>query len=206
MSGFDDHAFDIAQAEVELTEFRNLLDGTRDLQERDQVLKAFDRWRNLCAMFGQFHGQIQTADRIKREFTIEKFRADLAVARSGMTSVCFVEFEPAAPHCIFKQTGRSIPIWSPDFEKGFSQVVDWAWAIDVYKKTPPFETMFGSTRPNCVGVLVIGRDTDLSDAIARDRWEWRSQKVGVDSWPVTLLTYDQLYLYLPMISSIFIYL
>jgi hypothetical protein len=193
VSSFEAHAFDIVQAETELLEFGRLLQSTKDLKERDQILKAFDRWKNLCALFGQFHGKIRTADRIRREFAIEHFRADLAVGLSGTSNYCFVEFEGAKSNCIFRQAARSTPEWSRDFEKGFSQMVDWAWAHDVYKDTPPFVDTFGSSRPNCIGVLVIGRDSELRTATARDRWDWRSMKVTVDGWIVTLLTYDELH-------------
>jgi Domain of unknown function (DUF4263) len=193
VSGFEVHAFDLLQAQAELVEFGQLLHSTTDLRERDQVLKAFDRWKNLCALFGLFHAKIRTADRIRRECTIEGFRADLAVGLSGTNAWCFVEFESAKPHCMFRQSARRVPEWSRHFEKGFSQIVDWAWAHDVYRDTGPFVDAFGSSRPNCLGVLVIGRDSELRSATARDRWEWRSKKVVVDGWIVTLLTYDELY-------------
>ena len=194
MSGFGAHRFDILEAERELSAFRFLLQGMDRLKEREHILTAFKGWPNLCAMFGQFHGQIRTADRIRREFAVGPFRADLAVRLEGTRNFLFVEFEGARPGCIFRHSGRTIPEWSRDFEKGFSQIVDWAWAHDVHRTTPPFLNLFGE-RPNCVGVLVIGRDGELADPVSRDRWGWRSRKVQADGWIVTLLTYDDLLLH-----------
>ncbi len=194
MSDFESHAFDIVAAQSEMDEFRVLLDGSEELKERKQVLKSFDGWKNLCALFGMFHGKIRTADRIRREFTVDKFRADLVVGASEGNSFCFVEFEGAKRKCIFKKESRWLPVWSQDFEKGFSQIVDWAWALDIGKSTPIYPTVFGSSRPDCIGVLVIGRDGELRDPVARDRWEFRSRKVSVDGWSVILLTYDELFI------------
>ena len=173
-SPFIEHSFDLIAAQTELAEFKTLLDSNADLKEREQVLASFKRWPNLCALFGKFHGQITIADRIKREFRVEGyFRTDLTVKLGDKDHVCLVEFEGATPNCIFKQGDRTIDDWAPAFEKGFSQVVDWAWAIDEYRHTPPFRDAFGSERPDFIAVLVIGRDSALSSMTARECSETR---------------------------------
>ena len=58
MSGFEVQAFDLLQARAELGEFGQLLRTATDPKERDQVLKAFDRWKNLCVLFGLFHANL----------------------------------------------------------------------------------------------------------------------------------------------------
>lgn len=192
---FEKHVFDIEKARGELSEFKQLLDANVRLAERKQVLSSFRRWPNLCAMFGKFHGSIGIADLIAHEFSIGRLlRTDLTVKRAGTDNVCLVEFEGAADRDIFKPSRRTIDRWARSFENGFSQVVDWAWAIDTYRQTADFQDAFGSTRPNFVPVLVIGRETALNDTSARDRWRWRSQKVNVDARPITLLTFDELHL------------
>ncbi|MGX7704133.1 Shedu anti-phage system protein SduA domain-containing protein [Methylobacterium sp. Gmos1] len=190
---FEDHSFDLAAAELELAAFKHLLDTNTDLAERGQVLANFDRWPNLCAMFGFYHARIQFADRIKREFRIGSFfRTDLTVRRSDTDSVCVVEFEGASSKDIFEPSKRGIDPWARTFEKGFSQIVDWAWALDTYRTNPDFIDAFGSPRPNLVGVLVIGRATSLANRTAKDRWEWRRNKVNVDGMKVSLITFDEL--------------
>lgn len=192
---FDEHKFDIAKAQRELGEFKTLLDTNTALRERAQVLAGFKRWPNLCALFGKFHGQIGIADLIKREFGIARLlRTDLTVSLKGSTNFCLVEFEGAGNNDIFKGgNNKTVSEWARPFEKGFSQVVDWAWALDTGKYDPTFKDAFGTSRPNCLGILVIGRSTSLTNSSARDRWDWRSQKVGVDGIKVTLLTFDDLY-------------
>lgn len=124
---FEDHVFDLAAAGQELAAFKHLLDTNSDLAERRQVLAGFDMWPNLCAMFGFYHGRIQFADRIKREFRIGSFfRTDLTVRRSDTDGICVVEFGGASRKHIFEPSEAGIDRWARSFEKGFSQIVDWA--------------------------------------------------------------------------------
>ncbi len=193
-SYFDAHVFSLTDAEDELAEFKTLLDINTDLAERDQVLASFKKWPNLCAMMGQYNTRIGIGDLIKREFRIiPHFRTDLTVRRAGTSNICLIEFEGASDRHIFKDSGRGIDTWARAFEKGFSQVVDWTWALDHYRKTGDYVDAFGGERPNIVGVLVIGRSTSLSTAIRKDRWEWRRNKVKADSFTLTLVTFDELY-------------
>jgi hypothetical protein len=191
---FIEHTFDIAKAQSELAELKTLLDANTDLKEREQILKRIRGWPNLCALFGKFHGEISIADRIKLESPIEGyFRTDLTVKLGDTDHIALVEFEGASANCIFKPGDSTIDPWAQAFEKGFSQIVDWAWAIDEYRQTPLLRDAFGSERPNFIGVLVIGRDTALKDDTARSRWKWRSRNVLVGGGAVTLLTYDDLH-------------
>ncbi len=104
-----------------------------------------------------------------------------------------VEFEGASDRHIFDDSERGIDPWGRAFEKGFSQIVDWTWALDHYRTTRDYVDAFGGYRPNIVGVLVIGRSTSLTTTVRKDRWEWRRNKVKVDSFTVTLVTFDELY-------------
>lgn len=195
MSGFVAHAFDLVEAGRELGTFGDLLRENDDLRERAHILRAFAGWPNLCALFGQFHGRIGTADRFRHEMALAHFRADLTVGLAGTNNYCFIEFEGARRGSIFRRTGRGIPRWSVEFERGFSQIVDWAWAHDIHKATPAFLDTFGFARLDCLAILVIGRDHELADSVARDRWGWRGAKVKVDGWAVALMTYDELFLH-----------
>lgn len=191
---FNQHIFSLVDAEKELGEFQQLLTQNTDLAERDQVLKNFDRWPNLCALMGHYNPSVGIADLIKREFRIvPHFRTDLTVRRSNTKNVCLIEFEGAHAKSIFEKSDRGVDTWARAFEKGFSQVVDWTWALDHYRQTSDYVDAFGSARPNMVGVLVIGRATSLSSTAQQDRWDWRSLKVKADSFTLTLVTFDQLY-------------
>lgn len=191
---FDAHAFNLSDAEVELAAFKILLDTNTDLAERDQVLASFRKWPNLSAMMGQYNVRLGIGDLIKHEFRIlPHFRTDLTVRRGGTDNVCLIEFEGASERHIFQDSERGIDTWARAFEKGFSQIVDWTWALDHYRRTGDYADAFGGERPNIVGVLVIGRSASLSTAVRKDRWEWRRNKVKADSFTLTLVTFDELY-------------
>ncbi|MGU3536275.1 Shedu anti-phage system protein SduA domain-containing protein [Methylobacterium sp. A54F] len=196
---YDLHAFDQAAAVRELAEFRTLLDANTALAEREQVLASFAGWPQLCSMFGHYHPLIKAADLAKRELRIgAHFIADLGVRRSATANVCLIEFEGAKDNCIFsaRLKGRRVLPWATAMEKGFSQIVDWAWALDTYRDAPDFQDAFGSRRPNVMAVLVIGRSTSLTDATGKDRWDWRSRSVSLPGIRgVHLQTYDDLYEY-----------
>jgi Domain of unknown function (DUF4263) len=191
---FDDHTFALQGAETELRAFKTLLDTHDDLNEREQVLANFATWPNLCALMGQYNSRLGVGNLIKREFRIlPHFRTDLTVRRAGTDNICLIEFEGASDRHIFENSERGIDPWARHFEKGFSQVVDWTWALDHYRKTGDYIDALGGERPNVVGVLVIGRSTSLSTSVRRDRWEWRRNKVKADSFTLTLVTFDELY-------------
>jgi hypothetical protein len=190
---FDVHAFHLADAEAELAQFKTLLATNTDLAERDQVLANFKKWPNLCSMMGQYNSRLGVGDLIKREFRIlPHFRTDLTVRRSKTDNICLIEFEGASDRHIFEDSDRGVDTWARAFEKGFSQVVDWTWALDHYRTNADYIDAFGGARPNIVGVLVIGRSTSLSTAVRKDRWEWRRNKVKADSFVLTLVTFDEL--------------
>lgn len=204
--GFDKHTFNLAAAIDELGEFKRLLDDNQALKERDQVLHSFDRWPNLCLMFGKFNLKVDIGDHYRRELSVANLmRADLGVTRAGSDAMCLVEFEGASPNCMFKpftpgtnskgkkRRPRQAAEWAEPFEKGFSQIVDWAWAIDTHRQSTEMVDAFGSDRTDCTGVLVIGRDTGLTAKTSQDRWKWRGKHVTVANWPVSLMTYDEVY-------------
>lgn len=196
---FDAHAFDLPAAQSELGDFKALLDSTEALAERRQVLANFAKWPQLCALFGTFHPTLNVATLVKRELAVgHHFIADLGVRRAGSSDVCLVEFEGASDNDIFsaRLAKRKVHPWATKMEKGFSQIVDWAWALDTYRDTPDFRDAFGSNRPKVMGVLVIGRSRSLTDHTRKDRWDWRSRwfkPPGLDG--VQLKTYDELFEY-----------
>lgn len=196
---FDPHPFELAAAQAELAEFGELLGAYEDLGERRHVLANFSRWRQLCSLFGTYHPTLGAADLVRREFRVgAHFIADLCVRRAGTDRVCLVEFEGARKNDIFaaSRAGRRVDPWGAAMEKGYSQVIDWAWALDTYRDAPDFQDAFGSRRPSAMGVLVVGRSTSLSDATRRDRWNWRSRWAtppGLQG--LQLCTYDDVYDY-----------
>ncbi|WP_254449378.1 Shedu immune nuclease family protein [Anabaena sp. UHCC 0253] len=146
----------------------------------------------MSAFIGFYVPQIIRFNQIKHEFTFfGDFRADLAVGDSVNNTYCFIEFEDATEDSIFIEKGRSTSDWSPRFEHGFSQIIDWFWKIDDFKNTSLARSIFGSENIEFYGILVIGRDAFISP-IDKARLNWRLNKVLVDSRKVICITFDQL--------------
>ncbi len=192
MRGLDSFDIDIKQCWVELEEFENLLRNNRELNERKDILPFFKERLHLSACIGLYPSD-NLCNQIKHEFTLSgEFRADLVVGDSVNNIYCFIEFEDATKNSIFvNKKGKTTSEWSPRFEHGFSQIIDWFWRIDDYKNTAQFRSIFGSENIEYLGIIVIGRDEFLSK-LEKARLKWYLNKVVVDSRQVFCKTFDQL--------------
>ncbi|MEH1904151.1 Shedu immune nuclease family protein [Nostoc sp.] len=192
MKGLDSFNLDLKQCLCELEEFENLLNSNSELKENKDILPFFKQRLHLSAFIGLYVPQIIRFNQIKHEFTFYgDFRADLVVGDSINNTYCFIEFEDATEDSIFLHKGRSTSDWSPRFEHGFSQIIDWFWKIDDFKSTTSARSIFGSENIEFYGILVIGRDAFISP-IDKARLTWRLNKVLVDSRKVICITFDQL--------------
>jgi hypothetical protein len=186
--------FDPEKCRRELASFRRLLDSSIELDERKHVLPLFRRCRHLSAAISKFHPLPASYNRLAYEFDLfGSFKCDLVAGDHKTSSFVLVEFEDGKRHSIFgRSRAGGAPAWSPRFEHGFSQLIDWFWKIEDARTTSDFRRRFGGDRPSFSALLVIGRDEFLDDQ-ARDRIRWRTDQVTVNSARVTCLTYDQLF-------------
>ena len=77
------------------------------------------------------------------------FRCDIAVGNATARQFTLVGLEDARENSLFEPAaGRDYPAWAGRFERGFSQLVDWAWRID-YERQPSvtLEAAFGTADP-----------------------------------------------------------
>ncbi|WP_204103030.1 MULTISPECIES: Shedu anti-phage system protein SduA domain-containing protein [Spirulina sp. CCY15215] len=177
----------------ELKEFKNLLDSSRFLSEQDEILPFFRKRVQLSLAIGAYYPEILQPDRIAFEYDLfGDFACDLVIGDSKRQSYCFVEFENAVENSIFRKTKRNLSEWSPRFERGFSQIIDWFYKLDTQSETRDFEYRFGGRSIYSMGLLIIGRDADLSQK-EKDRLEWRKRKILVNSHHIYCLTFDDLY-------------
>jgi hypothetical protein len=193
MTKIDSFNLDISQCFAELKEFEDLLLTKDELSESKDILPFFRSRLNLSAFIAYYAPSMITFDRIKHEFSFfGDFRADLVVGDATHHTYCFIEFEDAAKNSIFTtKRGKSTSEWSPRFEHGFSQIIDWFWKIDDLKNTDSARNIFGDSNIEIYGIIVIGRDKFLSEPDRR-RLKWRLNKVVVDSRKVICITFDQL--------------
>jgi hypothetical protein len=187
-------AFDRDLFETELAALGNLLTSKVDLSERDDIQPLFKASKHLSAFLGTFAPDIGPATELAYEFPFfGDYRADLLVGSKSAAHFCVVEFEDGGLDSIFKkQPNRPNPEWSPRFEHGFSQLTDWFFNLDDYKKSHGFTKTFGYGHVSFTGLVVIGRSVGLDDMM-RTRLRWRSGKVLIDSNAVICVTFDDVY-------------
>lgn len=184
---------DLALLRKEAEEFSKILLAKMSHAETE-FLDLFRHSSHLAAAIGTINTNINAPDLVAVERPIFSFRCDIAIGQSTTADFTLVELESAQPDSIFKtrRGQRDYPSWSDRFEKGFSQLVDWAWRID--HERPPavtLEPIFGTADPEIHYVMIIGRDHYL-DASSRARLKWRRKNNGIANRTTTVWTYDDL--------------
>ena len=165
------------------------------LKEREHILSFFTENLHVAALAGHVTPGIANVDRLAYEFDFfGDYAADLAVGDSKRREYCFVEFENAAPDSIFKKVGKkSMLEWSPRFDHGYSQIIDWFWKLHDMDRSYTQRARFDHANSfNYCGLLVIGRSKGLA-TIERERLEWRRKKVLVDSKHIYCMTFDEFF-------------
>ena len=192
MPEFVPHVIDPRAAHAEVAELRALLQTSADLKEA--AFRDFFRSRpHATALIGPYSSSANRSDLIAYEYPLfGDFRCDLAIADSVTRACTFVEFEDAGPRSLFVRHGdKATREWSPRFDHGFSQVVDWFYKLQDLTQTATMEARFGRRALDYTGVLVIGRDQHMSTG-EHDRLRWRREHVIVNSKRIVCVTYDEL--------------
>ena len=183
--------FDAEQCRREADELRHLLATNSDLHERKQVLPFFKSRLQLSAFLGSYHPEIVRYDLVAHELPLfGDFVADLVVGDSKNGAFAFIEFEDASPDSVFVKR-KATPDWSGRFEHGFSQLVDWFFALHEQGQTVAFEDKFGNRTIRHLGILVIGRSEHLGIQ-EKQRLRWRQEFVLLNSKQIYCKTFDQL--------------
>jgi hypothetical protein len=160
MKSFEPVNFDPIGYSQELAEFRNLLTSNATLPERRVIKPFFAQRRQLSALIGAFVPKIgPAADQLAYEWQIHgDFAADIVVGNQQTRTFCLIELEGGGSQAIFKaKPKKTTSEWSTTFEHGFSQLVDWFFALDDFRHTKDFEDDFGTGHVTFHGLLVIGR-------------------------------------------------
>ena len=129
---FDSYTRGLRALRAELDEFGAMLQSGAPLSEAKEILPFVRRARHLAAAFGFANRALGAPDRLAIERPLfGSFRCDVAVGSAAARQFTLVELEDARENSVFEPVkGRDYPRWSSRFERGFSQLVDWAWRID----------------------------------------------------------------------------
>jgi hypothetical protein len=195
---FERYVRDLVALRRELDLFADLLAARRPLGERTDIMPYLRTARHVAAYFGYANASLGSPDLLSIEKPLlGSFRCDIAVGDSLAGQFTFIELEDAGPTSVFEPVrGRDYPRWSSRFERGFSQLVDWAWRIDQERQpNPTLAAAFGASDPKVHYLLVIGRDHWIGDA-GRARLHWRRLHNGISGQRTTIWTYDDLLAFL----------
>lgn len=163
MKSFDAISFDPHACREELDDLEAHLAEQDELDERSDVLRFFRKRRHLSVFIGSYFPYISCFDLLAYEYDIfGDSKADLAVGDLSSGWYGFIEFEDASPSSLFKDAGRATSEWSPRFEHGYSQVVDWFWKLSNMENTQDFRHRFGTNYAGYEGMLIVGRSSDLA--------------------------------------------
>jgi hypothetical protein len=193
MKGFETIALEIKALSKELDELQALLASTTALKERAQIAPFFKNRKQLCAGLGFTNSSIAMSDRVAIELELfGDFVCDAASGDSQTNAYTLIEFEDAQERSVFSrlESGKIMKKWSPRFEHGFSQLVDWAWRLSTEgTSSHAFQRIFGANDPTIHLLLVAGRDADLTKGdLARLRW--RANQISLGAFRMSCLTFD----------------
>jgi hypothetical protein len=187
------HSLDATNCRKEWDDFDALLKSKTTLSEREDVLPFFKSRMDLSILICTYFPKIKAPDKLAHEYEIYgDFVADLVVGDSSVHHYLLVEFENGAPDSVFKKKGtKATPDWAPRFEGAYSQLVDWLWKLEDMRSTSDFQSTFGSRQATFQGLIVIGKDMNLSPQ-EKDRLKWRIDKTMIDSSAVSCVSFDEL--------------
>ena len=194
MKPLEEFAFDPARCRNEIEALGNFLAANQRPGERAAIQPFFDAHPHLAAFLGSYDPDIGPANSGASNYEIlGDFSADLVLGNYEQRKYLFVELEDCGDSSLFTKHGeKSTREWGRRFEHGFSQLVDWFYALDGARGTPEFERGFGYGYVRFSGMLVVGRSAGLEESEG-NRLAWRTEKVLVNSIPVYCLTFDDLF-------------
>jgi hypothetical protein len=192
MPDFKPHEIDWVACRDQVRQLQALLDSSDDLGEAT-LCDLLEPSLHLRAAVGHYNRLFRQPDRLAWQYPIfGEFRCDFAIGDWTRKAYTFIECQDARPNSIFvRQGARATRAWSPRFEGGYSQLIDWFYKFDVMTNTPDMEARLGERSVRYVGVLIIGRDQHLT-AGERLRLKWWQDHVVVNSRHIFCVTYDEL--------------
>lgn len=191
-------SIDPARLAAELDDLEAFLADNAALKERAQVLPFFRARRQLLAALGWANPEMGQPDLCADELDLfGDFVCDAAVGDTVEGAYTLIEFEDAREASVFRPlgAGRSVRRWSPRFERGISQLVDWAWRIDEEGDGPALRRVFGAKPLSVHLLLVIGRRADLGPDDLR-RLKWRSHNTRLGPFAMSCRTFDDVLTFL----------
>lgn len=193
MKTFEPIALDLDVLSRELDDLDAFLQVKQRLKERADITPFFKERKHLCAALALTNSSVEVSDKVASELELfGDFACDAAGGDSHTRSYTLVEFEDAQQYSVLTklEIGKTIKRWSPRFEHGFSQLVDWAWRLSKEgSSTEAYRRIFGANNANIHLLLIAGRDADLT-LDDQERIRWRANNISLGSFRMSCLTFD----------------
>jgi hypothetical protein len=182
--------FSLDQCKTELAGFAALLDSKDELSEKQDLLPFFGSRPHLSAFAASWNLHITEIDLFGFEFDLfGNFRCDWAAGHAQSGNFALVEIEDARQNSVFGGGDKYHDEWGRRFEHGYSQLVDWFWALDSYRGNTDFRKRFGGGELHSFsGLLLIGRSKFLDETL-RERLHWRVEKVSINSNKIVCMSF-----------------
>lgn len=194
MINWNESNFNLKTCERDLEAFKNLLsDPIREFEEAE-LQKFFMDHPNLILLMGKFGHNLNPCSYKDELNLFNEFFADFSVSNKKKNTYVFVELEHAKRNSIFNQVsnkGTTRIEWSPVFEHGYSQIINWFYRLDDYSRTNKLEEEFGVKKFDYVGILIVGRKEFIPIG-HRGRLDWRNNHIQINLKPIYCYTYDDL--------------
>lgn len=193
MKSLEPFRVDPQRCAQQVGELQRWLRRHSQLDERKQIQPFFQKRPHLAAFLAFYNPDVIRPDRLAFQYPLfGDFTCDLAVGDSVTNAFSFVEFEDAGPNSLFVREGKKATrAWSPRFDHGYSQIIDWFYKLDDMRKSDDFAARLGARSISSTGILVLGRDQYLRPG-EKERLEWRRRHVIVASQPIQCVTFDRL--------------
>jgi hypothetical protein len=185
--------FDYRKAEAELDEFRTFLKKNEAFKETE-VVKLLKERPHLSCVLGIMVAGLPKPNAYKFEFQIQgAFKADFVVGNTRDGLFLFVEFEGGEENSLFgpRETNQ-LRCWSSQLERGFGQLVDWAWALNDLNDT--LKNNLQCDRLQSQFLLICGRD-HFMQGIEKGRFHWRKTNIKIGALVAPCMTYDDVLQY-----------
>jgi hypothetical protein len=182
-------AFSAVSAERELSSFKAWLAPRQFFGETEVVAEIHARPHMACLM--AYTILMPAPDLYEWEFWVKgMFKADFVVGNNLSRKFVLVEFEDGDSNSLFKKGTKKYRYWSTRLERGFGQIIDWAWAKHSHPHDVTYTNAFNGKVVDSCYVVVCGRRPAVA-SMEEQRFDFR-RSIKMNGIDFQLYTYDDM--------------
>lgn len=164
----------------------------RDWFSESEIVEQLRKAKHLCSYLGRLNPTTIPTHMSFEVNILGAFRADLVLGDPSRRRFVFVEFEGGQRYSIHSKRGTGQHRdWSREFSKGWSQLIDWSWAMK--ERNEMLVSALGCSKPRALYLLVCGRNSCFSgtpEDTELARYEWLEDNARIGGAQIVCMTYD----------------